>query len=350
MVWAIEIALAIGDVSIALLGMAIIAALVPLGELTANILARLPFPLSIAAKLAAAAFEDAVKGTIAWTQASADGLASVIQAPWQAIWTVQREALVATAKVADAVWRVRYQALPAVEAQLVAYVQSLAGEIIQYAAGLVAQAEARADAEVASVARYAGELVAGAEARADAEIVDVEHFVESTAATVTAYAGQLAVDVERAAEAGDQVVADYASALAGDVLAEAVRLVAGAEALAESIGIASQDFTREAVGAAEAEAGAAIAVAAAAATAAIAGVAVRVSEIEDSPCQRACSPLGDIGQLVQGLEDAGLLAILLGVVAEALHDPKTLATELQDATVVPARAAMAALSGLGIVR
>lgn len=54
----------------------------------------------------------------------------------------------------------------------------------------------------------------------------------------------------------------------------------------------------------------------------IAGVVARVKTLEDSPCQKYCNPLGDLGQLLQGVEDAGLVALLLALSAQMAHDPK----------------------------
>ena len=59
-----------------------------------------------------------------------------------------------------------------------------------------------------------------------------------------------------------------------------------------------------------------------------------ITSIENSPCMKVCEPLGGIGQLLQGLEDAALLAVILGLIDECLHDPVTVQQVLRS-TVVP---------------
>lgn len=70
----------------------------------------------------------------------------------------------------------------------------------------------------------------------------------------------------------------------------------------------------------------------AAAAAIVAPVAAAVTSIEESPCMKTCGPLGDLGQLLQGLEDAGLLVILIGLMEEARTNPGQVASMI-DATV-----------------
>lgn len=53
-----------------------------------------------------------------------------------------------------------------------------------------------------------------------------------------------------------------------------------------------------------------------------------ITRVEESPCIRYCNPLGDLGRLAQGLEEAGLAAFLIGMVAEGLRDPSGTAREL----------------------
>lgn len=79
---------------------------------------------------------------------------------------------------------------------------------------------------------------------------------------------------------------------------------------------------------------------AAAATAAIAA-------IQDSPCFRVCEPLSGIGNLLQGLEDVGLLLILLGIIEEARRDPGTVHAGLRDIAAPIINDAMSSLR-LGI--
>lgn len=80
-------------------------------------------------------------------------------------------------------------------------------------------------------------------------------------------------------------------------------------------------------------------------------LAAAVTTLEDSPCQQFCSPLGDLGQLLQGLEDAGLAALLVALAADAIHDPEGTARSLTDLLGGPARDAAQLVAGeVGIGR
>lgn len=143
------------------------------------------------------------------------------------------------------------------------------------------------------------------------------------------------------------VTAGYAEALVGREMqraldAERQLAIDLAAAGAGTIGTVESLWRQETARARGAEAGIA-----AVGAAAVAAVAARVATIEDSPCQRFCGPLGDLGGLLQGLEDAGLAAILLGVIAQARTSPRELAQELDDLVVPAFRSAYSSLS-LGI--
>ena len=60
----------------------------------------------------------------------------------------------------------------------------------------------------------------------------------------------------------------------------------------------------------------------ASALAALAAVGVRVLRLERSRCQQFCEPLGDLGEFLQGVEQAGLAALLVALAVEMAHDPR----------------------------
>lgn len=72
-----------------------------------------------------------------------------------------------------------------------------------------------------------------------------------------------------------------------------------------------------------------------------------ITDVENSPCMQFCEPLGDLGQLLQGLEDAGMLAILLGLAAEVRSDPAGVQQALR-ATVIPIIQDAASSIGVGL--
>ena len=76
-------------------------------------------------------------------------------------------------------------------------------------------------------------------------------------------------------------------------------------------------------------------------------IEAEVEAIRDSPCQRFCGPLGDLGQLLQGLEDAGMVAIMIALVETAMHDPGSVEREIAN-DVAPVIKSVVSSLGLGI--
>lgn len=65
------------------------------------------------------------------------------------------------------------------------------------------------------------------------------------------------------------------------------------------------------------------------ATAIAAPISAAVTAIEDSPCMKACDPLGDLGSLIQTLDDLGLMALVAALLEEATSDPSAVADVLR---------------------
>ena len=120
----------------------------------------------------------------------------------------------------------------------------------------------------------------------------------------------------------------YARQLQGEALQFTRDGVVDAERFAAGVGADAEGYARAlhnlAIGHADAV-GAATALFALSLARPLADAIVRV---EDSPCFRYCNPLGDLGRLAQGLEEAGLAAFLIGMVAEGIRDPSGTAKEI----------------------
>lgn len=71
----------------------------------------------------------------------------------------------------------------------------------------------------------------------------------------------------------------------------------------------------------------------AAARALVVPIEAAISDIENSPCMQSCDVLGGIGQLLQGLEDAGMLAIMLALIEETRRDPNGVQSALRSVVV-----------------
>jgi hypothetical protein len=182
---------------------------------------------------------------------------------------------------------------------LTVYAQQLVTAAMQRADVQYVIAVTHADQVGALVSQYARQLVGTAMTRADAEYVTSVAHADAVGATVADYARQLtgeAIQFTRVAEGVLQLELEQVRA---DTLEYARTL--------EGIAVRHADAV-----------GAAVATGAAAATGA---VAARVTDIERSPCQRFCSPLGDLGSLLQQLADAGILALVLAMAAEMASDP-----------------------------
>jgi len=332
---------------LAVVGLLLIVAASSLAGLTQRWFGSAPWPLSIVGPGAAVAFTRAVYDGIRWAGASADGLAQVITAPFQALWSWAWYATEAVTATAGAVWRLRWQVLPATVTTLVNWTLALLGQeqrlraaadqvVAQYAQALTAQAEAYARSLDLQALDYARALM-GAEAAA------------RTAADqlLGGYAQTLAAGAEQYAQALDRQLLGWTQQALGDVLRDLAAGDLAAQDYARGIGIAAEDYARGLTGEAEAYARQLAGAGAAAAAAATAAVGARVTQLEDSPCQQFCGPLGELGQLLQGLEDAGLVAILLALLDEARQHPDQVTSAL-DATIGQASRAIGHQLQLGI--
>lgn len=128
-----------------------------------------------------------------------------------------------------------------------------------------------------------------------------------------------------------QLAADsgaYARQLQGEALQFTRDGVLDAERFAQRVGVDAEGYARAlhdvAIGHADAV-GAAVGLYALSLARPLTDAITRV---EESPCFRYCNPLGDLGRLAQGLEEAGLAAFLIGMVAEGLRDPSGTAKEI----------------------
>lgn len=242
--------------------------------------------------------------------------------------------------VFNTLWRLVAIRLPKLERDLVQHTDQVGAAAIAYAQQVAAAAIAHADQVGRLAIAHADEVGAQDVAYTQQAVLTAEvtalHDVELAIAhadqvgqLAITHADQVGAAVEAQADLADRTLLDYVSTLVRDVDLEVERLTAWTDQ-------AVRGAERTAVDHAD-RVGAATAAAAAAATAAVAS---RVGDIEKSPCQRFCGPLGDLGGLLQGLEDAGMVAILLGLAAEVVRDPKAVRDEVSMLLGGPARAAL----------
>lgn len=253
----------------------------------------------------------------------------------------------AAEQLGAALWRLQYLSLPAAVAQAEGYAAQLASQVLAYTVQAVAGAERYAELLDQQAVQYAQQLAQADQALAEQLAQQAEGYAAQLAAQGLAYTQAAVLDAEQLARAEVTAAEGYAAQLAAAGIAYTQAAVLGAEQLAEQLGSQAEQLARQLAGDVAAQAAAADAAVAAAGAAAVAAVVARVAEVEDSPCQRFCGPLGDLGALLQGLEDAGLLALLLALYQDAVQHPDQVA-ELVDGTVGAAgRDAVKALA-LGI--
>lgn len=344
--WGILIALGLDESAAAALGAMLLAAAGSLAVLSQSLSRKLPWPFSVVAPVVAGLVSLTIYETVRWTQASAQGLASVIQAPWQAIWTVARSTVVATEQLAAALLAVTLVRLP----QIVSWTQQLVGTAYTSAVAFAAT-------QSTLVANYARQLVASAMQRADVQYVASVTHADQVGALVAQYARQLAgtlvqrMDAEAAqslayTNAAVGAATAYAQALTGEVL-EFVQVGEATLRLGlEQVERTSTEYAEQVGRVAIDHADQAAAAAAAGAAAATAAVVARVGAIEDSPCFKACSPLGEIGGLLQALGDVGMAAILVDMAAELARDPAGAAHALDQVAGGAVRELVSDLGGL----
>lgn len=202
--------------------------------------------------------------------------------------------------------------------------QRIVAEANQYALTLTMAAESYALFEAVNVwaaaQRIVGEeaaraLAAEAQLTAEAQLIGLqaERYAAQLAAQGIAYTQAAVLDAERFAERVGADAEGYARSLSDLVMGRVHTL--------------AQDLTLADV-----------------------AVAERVDAIERSPCQRYCDPLGVLGQFLQDLEGAGLLALLAALAASAVEDPRGTRDAVLELVQAPAQETaqvVASLAGVG---
>ena len=312
-------AAALDVVMAALVAMILAAALLPLFRpLLVGALGSVPVIGGYLQVNADALLARAYAFSIRWSEAAVSPLADLIARIWtQTFGWVDGQLQVDRATV-GALWRVRYQALPALQLAVEQYARELARGIQLYAQQLVLGAEryalaleqaeqARAAQAEAQLGLYAQQLAQAAEGYARALAGEELAFTQQAVLGAEAFAARAALGAE-----------GYALELATQVLDLTRKGLLEGELYARRVGLDAEDYARalqdlavrhtDAVGAAVLAAG----------VAATAVVAERVTELEDSPCQRQCGILGELGLGLGALD----LALLFQLAEASLTDPR----------------------------
>lgn len=332
------LALPLADALLPLLASLLLAGAAALGYLVGKTLERSPWPLFLIAQGVADVFVGTIRLVVTWAADGARNAASTMAAIFVNPYVVLLHAVWSVGDTAAALLNLRVVVIPFVAAQ---YAQTVFARVLQEVADRTEAVNALywtaynwvrglydfTTAGLAAAAADARQLYAAAISHAD-----------QVGAAAVAYTQEVGAAVEAHADQGDAAAEAFAQAIGAEALAYTQQVGA---ALTGDLELARRDLQgyTDAMGRATSAYAAALAAAVGAYAAARSdALAVAVQGIEDSPCQRFCAPLGGVGEWVQDLETAGLVAALVALAGESVHDPAGVAGGLIEAFSGPLRA------------
>lgn len=319
---ALAIPAALDILIVALAAVILIWALRPLFRPILQALGSLPFVGAFIAGRLEVLLTQAVGAAAGWAGAATAPMAQLFHDLLWGWFRYRDSVWQATEALMRASWRIIAHHLPALEGRVVGYAQQLYNLAIAWTNELYSRAIGYAQQLYNLAVAWTNELYARAVAYAGQLYVQAVQFAQQVYAQAIAYAGQLY---------GQAV--GFAQALYGQAIGFAQVLYQQAVGFAEllyrtSVGYADQLY-RQGIGytgqvglQAERYADALYRLAVGYAAASSAAVLARVINLERSKCQKFCEPLGDLGNLIQQVEDAGLALGLLALSVEAFHDPR----------------------------
>ncbi len=244
-----------------------------------------------------------------------------------------------------AAWRLRWQWLPWTLDQANAYANQVYSWSVAFTVSIYQRATQYADYLHALETQFAEQVYSWSVAFTVSIYQRATQYADYLHALQTAYAQAIGTQAIRYAQQLAGQAADYARALhaqaigfAEDAFGRAIeyeqRLYGDATRYAERLAQADRAYT-QAVGAQ----------ALAYAATATGVIAAELADLQQKGCIRYCSPLGDLGALLQGLEDLGLAALLVALAEESIRNPGGTSQLLQELVGQPARALAQATGG-----
>lgn len=312
---------AIDALIIAIMAALLIWALAPVFRALLQAMAQVPFVGAYVAGRALALSEAAVNNGMAWANAGLSPLTSLVSAVHYRFYFWRDAAGWASLSLLRAVQRVVSAYLPALELRVVefiyriwadarSYAESLFNSAVQYAQALFNSAVSQAQALFASAIDYAGRLFAQLEALTQALFTQAIAFAQQVLAQAIAYTLTLTGQAIELAQTLFAQAIGFAEDAFGRSLDFERRLYGDLLGLLERDFVLLRDYARSLFDAQTTYV-----------DVSIAGVLARVLQIERSKCQRFCEPLGDLGNLLQQVEDVALAGLLLAMAAEMARDP-----------------------------
>lgn len=243
-----------------------------------------------------------------------------------------------------------YQRLPEAVNRAVNYTTALHQQAINYAEALHQQAVNYAQALHQQAVNYAEALHAQAINYAQALHQQAINYVEALHAQAITYAQALHAQATQYAEALHAQAITYAQALQAQALNYADQLYQRSLEYEQRLFGQSIDYTERTHAQENAYAQTLYQQAVTYAEAAAGAVAAQVIELEGRPCMRFCDPLGGLGQALQEIEDLAMVAVLVELAVDGIHDPRGTAQAVTGALgglVQDAAADVRQLAGIG---
>ena len=315
-------ALALPAVAIALVGLLIAFAFFPLVRPPLNAIVS-------AVPLIGGTLANAMDGAIWWAYsqsinvaaAAIRGAGEIFSVPTMMQHWLTDNVGAAAASAAMAAWRISHITIPLIVSQLT----SLAYWARDAAIAVALQVEH-------DVAGLAWTLYGMAIAHADQWGINLEGLAWTLHSMAIAHADEWGINLEGLIWAVHGLEVQYVDGaiaavvarqdvLYADAIGYADKMAQEAERYAEGIDAQTRQWAAGELGAVERYAEGLNAATLAQALAASGAVARELAQLEERDCIKFCNPLGGLGSLLQDLEDAGMLALLLALLGETVNDP-----------------------------
>lgn len=242
-------------------------------------------------------------------------------------WGQQARALEATS---NAIWRVRYQTLPALARQLEAYAAARALAASTYALALAKMGVRYTQTAYSSAVVYSRAVGLAAETYAAGRYVAAVAYARTLFGLANAFTQQSFLAALTDSRAGERRATDYTASAAQMLSRQAQELFGDARARADAEFQIANDYARNLTLGAERHSDLNTAQTVAWTASIVGAVNLAVRAIERSPCMQRCETLGSLGGALEGLD----LALIFGLYIAYRENPQG-TTRFLNQTIAP---------------